>query len=144
MNKITIQLPVDSDGFVEYRCPFCNNIFRLKTNEFNNLNKNSLMCVYCGISSNVNKYMPKDIEEFIQVSTMKYIQAELDNVMKKIKCKSKFISVKYQSMKKIETKNIHFDESVSSIIKCEKCNNKIKVKDGSELKHFCPYCEAMF
>ena len=143
-DKITVQLPVDSDGFIEYKCPFCDKRFRLKTNEFNNPDRDILMCVYCGISSNVNKYMPEEIEEYLQESAMSYVQSELDKVMKKMNHKSKFLTVKYKPGKKIELNNVHLDESISSIVKCEKCNSEIKVEDGSEVKHYCPYYEAMF
>ena len=143
-DKITVQLPVDSDEFIEYKCPFCGKRFRLKTNEFNNPDRNNLMCVYCGISSNVNKYMPEEIEEYLQESAMSYVQSELDKVMKKMNHKSKFLTVKYKPGKKIKPNNVHLDESISSIVKCEKCNSKIKVEDGSVVKHYCPYCEVMF
>lgn len=142
-DNITIQLPMDSDGFIEYKCPFCNKRFRLNTNEFSNQNRDDLMCVYCGLSSEVKKFMPENIDRFLQESVAQYVQNKLNKAMKKINFKSNFLEVKYKPGKKIEPTNVHFDENISSIIRCGKCNNELKVEDGSEFKHYCPYCEVM-
>ncbi len=142
--KLTIQLPVDSDGFVEYKCPSCNRIFRLKTNEFSDENGETLMCAYCGISSNVSKYMPEYMIKYIQECEAQYIQSKLDDALKKVNHKYKFLTVKYKPGKRIEPTKINLNENDFSIIKCNRCNSDIKVDDIREIVHYCPYCEVIF
>lgn len=141
---IAVQIPVDSDGFIEYKCPFCKKRFRLKTNEFNKTDKRKLMCAYCGISSDVNKFIPEDVEKYIHESATQYVQSEVNSIMKQLNHNSKFFSISFKSGKPIEPKKIYMDEGMTTIINCKKCNKKIKIDDCNELKHCCPYCEEIF
>ena len=50
--SFTINLSNDTDGFLEYECPFCEQKFRLATNEFQgNGDYSELYCPYCKLKS---------------------------------------------------------------------------------------------
>ena len=143
-DKITIKLPTDMDMFIEYECPFCKRKYRLKTNEYNNEEKDELMCVYCGLTSSKNNFMPKAVERFIQDTAARYMQEEIDKQFSKFNMKSGIITMKYKAGKKIEPETVHLDEGISNIIVCSICKREIKVDEDGLIKHYCPYCEEIF
>lgn len=62
--SFTINLSSDTDGFLEYECPFCEQKFRLATNEFQGSGDYSeLYCPYCKLkSSSENFYTTEGIQ----------------------------------------------------------------------------------
>lgn len=141
--EIKVTLPTDMDGFLDYKCPFCDRHFRLNRNLFHNDDYESMFCPYCGLKSSVKSFMPEEIEEYIQESALSIVQKELDKNLSKLSVKSKYMKVSYTPSNKIVAKPIILDEYMASIYYCNACDVSIKTNDGEQIKHFCACCGEM-
>ena len=138
--EINVKLPVDDDGFIEYECPFCKQVFKLEKNLFKNEYKNEeLFCPYCGLKSNVNRFYTTEFIEYLDsVKTSKVnelINKEMSNIAKKSKglltIKSKNKNIEPLMLK------LHYDINNNHI--CKICNEKFKTNNSSKII-YCPYC----
>lgn len=137
--NIAIDLPQDSDGFIEYECPFCEKRFRLPINAFQNDNISCLYCPYCSLSSEPNRFGTAELNKLIEETAYRAAQDEIEKSLKDIAKKSNGL-IKYKPAKKTETHNVILDETISDRIVCKNCNIEYKVDDGEFIQHTCPIC----
>ena len=137
--NIEVDLPKDSDGFVDYECPFCEKRFRLPINAFQNDNITLLYCPYCGLNSEPNRFGTAELNKLIEETAYRVAQDEIEKSLKDLARKSKGL-IKYKPAKKIETHNVILDEAISDRIVCNNCNMEYKVDDGEFAQHTCPIC----
>ncbi len=140
--EISIELPTDMDGFVDYECPFCERRFRLKTNAFQNDDIQLLYCPYCGMSAEPNKFGTEELAKLIEENATRLAQEEIEKQLKKLARNSKGF-IKYKPGKKVTPQKVILDESINCKILCNKCDSEYKVGDGNSVIHYCPYCGEM-
>ena len=107
--EINIRVEGDSEGFVEFECPFCNSEFKLNTQEYNDDESKNLFCPYCGLEDEKNKFYTSEIIEQANNIATNYLYEEINKVfgkMSKSFNKNKMIQVKYRPLKKINIKDI--------------------------------------
>lgn len=136
---ISVELPQDCEGYLEYECPFCERRFRLQVNAFQNDEIESLYCPYCGLSSEPEQFGTKELQQLIEETAARYVQEELDKSLTKLAKSSRGL-IKYKPDKKIEPQNIILDEAINDKIHCGKCDTQFKVDDGTAIMHTCPLC----
>lgn len=137
--KLTIELPKDSEGFVDYGCPFCGKRFRLPINALQNDKINKLYCPYCGLYSEPQRFATEELQQLIKETAAQFMQEKLDKSFSKLARNSKGI-IKYKPGKKIEPQKVILDEMFSNRIHCDKCDMDVKIDDSVVLLHTCPLC----
>lgn len=137
--KISVNIPLDEEGNVEYACPMCDRLFRLKTNEFEGENcVEAMYCPYCGLNFPPNEFMPKHVMEYIKAQVVYYEEQKVQEELKRMSRKYKFMQFK---PKKIEApESIHLDNVSLYGITCERCGKEVKIIENPSTHHYCPYC----
>lgn len=136
---LTIELPQDSEGFIDYECPFCERRFRLPINVFQDDNIQKLYCPYCGLYSAPSEFGTKELQQLIEETVAGYVQDELKKSLSKLARNSKGL-IKYKPGEKIVPQNVILDERINDKIHCDNCDVKFKVDDGTAIMHTCPIC----
>lgn len=133
-------LPSDLDGYIEYECSFCKEVFRLNKNYFQgDKENNELFCPHCNIKSNVQNFYTTECVEYISQMKVYLSEIYLDKQLKDIVKKSKGL-VKYKSKKSpVEPKLFGLHPGIEVKHYCSKCNESFKTEIGSNIV-YCPYC----
>jgi len=145
--NISFTIEGDSEGFVTFECPFCGSEFKLQAGEYQNENEplEDLFCPYCGLTREKNTFLSKDVIVQAQALAENYMIEELNKAFKKMsKSLNKphgIIKMKYEPLKKVETKELKDKDTTEVEFKCDHCNHRVKVLYcAGASKIFCPYC----
>ena len=138
--SFTINLSSDTDGFLEYECPFCEQKFRLATNEFQGSGDYAeLYCPYCKLkSSSENFYTTEGIQ---YIEKCKEIIAEnlTFETIKNATKNNKFFKLTTKHKKRGLPNPPILEESNMTNKKCVECEHEFKILNG-HISTCCPYC----
>ena len=144
----SIEIPLDSDGYAMFECPFCESEFKLMGAEYkaDDQSCNELFCPYCGLADSFDKFYTKEfvehINELIQNYKNELLNGMLGGMAKKIN-KNKNITMKFKPLKNKTIAPITSSDitETEEIIQCEICTKSEKVAFYSgHSKVFCAYC----
>ena len=138
--EFSFTLPSDNEGFIEYECPFCEEIFRLNKNFFQGEQKNDeLFCPLCGMKSNAQNFYTTECVEYMSQMQIYLAESYLDKQLKDVAKKSKGL-MKYKNKNHLQEPEI-FDlhHEIETKYHCKKCEESFKTKMGSNII-YCPYC----
>ena len=140
--EIKIELPTDEDGYLEYECPHCQNIFSLKASSFTGSgNETTLYCPYCGLNSDIKNFYTKECVEYLKSYAKQLVAAELQKSFKKIERDSKNSLIRFEreNIEPNEVSNLTLHPGINNLQECKYCSNSYKIKDGYTIS-YCPYC----
>lgn len=144
--NLEFKIEGDSEGYVQFECPYCESEFRIMAGEIQNDDEHfhEIFCPYCGLTDEVENFYSREAIEHANELAMNYMYDELNKAFggmaKKIN-KSKFIKMKWKPLKKINVQEITTEESVEEEFVCDSCNKHLKVLYCvGKSKIFCSYC----
>ncbi len=140
--EISVKLPVDSDGFIEYECPYCKKIFRLNKNLFNDSeNYFSLHCPYCGIESEIGRFYTTAFVEYSQKITQQFASEELNKIFKSMErqTRNSLVKMKFKPTKSDAPSDLKLYAGIDKLEHCNICDNDYKIEVGFAIP-YCPYC----
>ena len=138
--EFSFTLPSDDEGYIEYECPFCEEVFRLDKNFFHGERENDeLFCPLCNMKSNVQNFYTTECVEYMSKMKIYLSEVYLDKQLKDMVKKSKGL-IKYKSKKhSLEPEMFSLHPEIETKHYCDKCNESFKTKMGSNII-YCPYC----
>ncbi len=140
--ELSIKLPVDNDGFIEYECPHCKKVFRLNKNLFaDNEDCQELHCPYCGLISETKKFYTSECVEYINKRAEQVALEEIHKTFKDMERKTKNSLIRFKAGKptayEISELKLHY--GIDRTVICEMCENLYKIAE-SYVVSYCPYC----
>ncbi|SMP64270.1 hypothetical protein [Anoxynatronum buryatiense] len=136
----------DSEGYVQFECPYCESEFRLMAGEIQNEEEyyHEIFCPYCGLADEVSNFYTREAIEHAKELAMNYMYEELNKafggIAKKMN-KSKLIKMKWKPLKKINVQEMRTEDSVEDEFECTSCNKHVKVLYcAGKSNVFCSYC----
>lgn len=138
--EFSFTLPSDDEGYIEYECPFCEEVFRLDKNFFQGERESDeLFCPLCNMKSNVQNFYTTECVEYMSKMKVYLSEVYLDKQLKDMAKKSKGL-MKYKSKKRsLEPEMFNLHPEIETKHCCSKCNELFKTKMGSNII-YCPYC----
>lgn len=140
-----IKLPMDNDGFTELQCPYCSIKFKVRNEEFIDIDHNNLYCPICGLTGEINTFYTKDVyDKAIEIAKKEMFDIINKTLFKGIKSTQSF-KVTKNDIDVNENKTL-IDSNYSMIItKLKCCNVHIKVREIDKfIGVYCPYCGGDF
>lgn len=141
---VSVDLPNDNDGFIEYECPNCQKVFRLDKNLFNEPREYSvLFCPYCGLNSSVDNFYTTECVEYMKIAAEQQAIDMLNDSFKSMEKQfrnSKFIKVKAKPIKKKENDILTLHGGIDRVMSCENCEENYKICNEEGAISYCPYC----
>lgn len=141
--NFSFTLPSDNEGYIEYECPFCKEIFRLNKNLFQGEKENEeLFCTLCSMKSSVQNFYTTECVEYMSQMQIYLAESYLDKQLKDVAKKSKGL-MKYKSKNHPqEPEMFGLHPELETKHHCKKCEESFKTKMGSNIV-YCPYCGEM-
>lgn len=139
--KCEIKLPMDSEGYTELQCPYCCENFKVKNDEFTEIDHSNLYCPICGLTKPLNEFfMPNVYDKAIEMAKKEMYDIINKTLFKGIKSTKNF-NITTNKLELNENKILR-DTNYSMIIsKLECCNVNVKVKEIDQfIGVYCPYC----
>lgn len=138
--NFSFALPSDSEGYIEYECPFCKEKFRLDKNLFHGEKENDeLFCPLCSMKSSVQNFYTTECVEYMSQMQIYLTEVYLDKELKNAEKKSRGF-IKYKSKNRLqEPKVFGLHPEIETKRHCKKCIESFKTKMGSNIV-YCPYC----
>ncbi len=145
--KFKIEIESDNDGYVAFECPFCETIFGLKSNEYQEWleTNNEIYCPYCGLKDNKDNFYTKEVVEQIKQIALNSAYEQINTVftkMAKSMSNNKYIKMTYKPLKTARIDNNNkTDESSDEIFECKSCQHHLKVNYiVGKSRIYCSYC----
>ena len=142
--SLEISIPLDSDGFIEMECDYCQNRFMLHHQVYESEENINFFCPVCGLPNRTNTFFVPEVTEKIEQIALNYMLDEVDKTIgKSLKQfnKSRLINMSIRTPKREIERDLYTPSSV--YVDCEKtcCGLKVKVKNiDKEIGIYCPVC----
>lgn len=144
MSKETIEftIPVDEDGFVTLKCPFCAKHFKITGTDANDQDIYEMFCPYCGLVTEPSEFLTDEVKEKALRLALNYRNDILNNFMddieKLFKGSDMITFEKGKGFEMNSPKTIIETENMDTY-KMSCCDREIKVISiDNEL--YCPFC----
>lgn len=145
--KFKIEIESDNDGYVAFECPFCETIFGLKSNEYQEWleTNNEIYCPCCGLKDNKDNFYTKEVVEQIKQIALNSAYEQINTAftkMAKSMSNNKYIKMTYKPLKTTRIdNNIKTEESSDEIFECKSCQHHLKVNYiVGKSRIYCSYC----
>lgn len=139
-----VRVPGDSDGYVTFQCPFCDNRFKLSAQDAYREDLIFVFCPYCGLQKDPNYFLSDEVVEHLQTlaaNEAKKIVNQFVKDLDKTFQGNQFIKFKASRPLKLETENLLFEREEMEVSECRYCEFSAKVKPSSAVTGvYCPYC----
>ena len=139
-----ISIPADEDGYVKFKCPYCNEKFKLNASEIKDSDVVNLYCPVCGLTNEVSSYYSDEVIEkaisIVENEAMNMIYDMFKGLERRTRS-NKNCTVKAGKKPSIPIKEIYenIDELIEVRLSC--CNKRIKVRELDRLIGvYCVYC----
>lgn len=142
--NLKISIPADDEGYVSFECPFCGERFKLKVDEFKEMDNTNLFCPMCGLTNEISNFYSKDVVEKAMEIAEQYAMDLINKMFKDLERSTRgnsFMKVKAKEIKTESTK-VLYENDDELVIEKEKCcerNVKIRILDKF-IGVYCPYC----
>lgn len=142
--EIKMSIPLDSDGFVEMQCDYCENRFMLHESVYSAEANLHFFCPICGLPNSVSTFFCPEVLEAAQRKVINYaydkLQRELGSVVKEIN-KSGFITVNIKGKTKEPEKELFLTANEYVLVHQKCCNIDIKATEfDKNIGLYCPIC----
>ena len=136
-----LEIPTDSDGFISFQCPFCNEKFKLSADFINQMDIDELYCPYCGLQNSFENFFT---DEVIELAKAKIENMAMDFISENVKSlKDSFsnglfemtIDTKFNDVNEPEV--IESDDMYKKTLSC--CNFDVKLNENIN-SCYCPKC----
>lgn len=142
--EFSLNIPLDKDGYAEFECDFCKEIFLLLKEDFEDIDMPYLYCPVCGLPNGANSFLTSDcVEKYTQMIR----QYALDEVYKTIFNTSKQfnrssgITMKVNKPKKEHEKELFSATDIYVIEITECCSHHVKICYlDQQIGIYCPEC----
>lgn len=141
---IKLSIPADSDGYVNFQCPYCDNTFKLHAGECQEDDIMELFCPLCGLVDEPSAFLN---DEIVQLAMDKVTNMVVDKIndfsnnLERLFRGNSIIKVKTAKMDKKGEKEVFEVDSEEVIVELPCCNRHLKVKFSTkESGVICPYC----
>lgn len=142
MESFEIEFEGDSEGYVTYECPFCDEQFKLVASEIQDeyVKLEELFCPYCGLVDSLDKFYSKEVVEYIQSFAAEWMMKAIHKNSGLIRG-SKNIKVDFKKVTYTPIGQPIEIDSVEEVFVCKMCekNEKVLCNIGFS-KIFCAYC----
>lgn len=147
MEELSIEMPIDEDGFVLLQCNLCGEYFKMKAKDIEAEENISIWCPYCGLKG--DNYIPEEVKEIAikkainEMNNMIYSSfKDLETSTRKNKsCRIK--SGKKPKEEEIQPIKAKINKLEDKEYKC--CKKKVKIKPLLiETGSYCPFCGGRY
>ncbi len=145
--KIEFIMEGDSDGYVNFACPYCESEFKLSAKEYqdNEMPFDELFCPYCGLSHSKDSFFTDEVKEMVQAIATNYMIEQVNKSFGKMKRSinksGNMVKMTFKPLEKVYVKELKGKDTVEVSFKCECCNHHMKVLYCAGVsKIFCSYC----
>jgi len=140
--EMQIEIPVDNDGYVLLQCSFCNELFKIFANDYEDDSILNLSCPSCALVS--DNYFTDDIIELAVTMATNYGMDLIHNEMKKLEKRFKGGSVAFKAGRRPEKEH---ENPISAIIDTMVERRYLCCKKSAKIKpllnitgSYCPFC----
>lgn len=144
---ISFEIQGDSEGYVTFKCPYCDSEFKLQAGEYQNDEEpfEDLFCPYCGLTHEKNNFLSQEVVNHIQALVQNYLVEMLNDAFgkmsKSINRSKSLIKMDFKPLKKVEVGELKDKDTTETEFMCEHCGHHVKVLYcAGASKIFCPYC----
>lgn len=143
VERISFSIPLDDDGFLELRCPYCGNPFKLEHHDFEDESTLQVFCPHCGLADEPSRFvMETDTGIHAQQLAQNYAIDMISTMFKDLEKSTRGNSfVKFKVGKKLELEHpktlLALNELVRVGLPC--CEKEIKTASAST-GVYCPFC----
>jgi sarcosine oxidase delta subunit len=139
-----ISIPTDSDGFLSFECPFCEERFKLAANEVQEDDVFVLHCPICGLNDDAQSFLSSGVIEAAQTAAMNLAYDAINEAMKGWERRSRssdLIRFKAGSPLKHEPEKVLIEDEAFELHEFACCDRSAKVQPIDEVAGvYCPYC----
>ena len=140
--KIEFTIPVDEDGFVTLKCPFCAKHFKITGTDANDEDLYELFCPYCGLITEPSEFLTDEVKEKALKLEENYVYEMLNDFMDNLERSFKSNKmITFDKGKKFEMNSpkviIETDSMETYKMPC--CEREIKVISIDD-EFYCPFC----
>ena len=140
---LTISMPIDKDGLVMIRCPYCGEFFKVDADDYEADDVLDLWCPCCGLIADC--FLPPEVIELAKAMVVNKFKSDLSQELSKIGASSScnsILSFKLESSFEKEREN-NLIPSVDAFepIRCDHCGRETQVKPLARyIGGFCALC----
>lgn len=146
MDDVTYEINThgDSDDFMTFQCPYCNNTFKLDAGECQEDDVIELFCPYCGLVDEPNSFLNDEIIQLAMDKAENYMidlindfSKDIERIFKGNSC----VKVKTDKICNKAEKEVFEVDTEDVEVKLGCCERHVKVKlSAKESGIICPYC----
>ena len=137
-----ISIPTDDEGYILLQCPLCNELFKIKAEDYQDENIFEIHCPSCGLVS--DNYLTDDIKDLALVKAKNYVNDQLYNSIKKMEKNFNKGIIEFKVGKKPKSEfEKEIDATVGDfiILLSSCCHKRIKISKSLQLSgYYCPFC----
>jgi len=139
-----ITVPSDNDGFITFQCPFCDERFKLTTEDFQREDILEIFCPYCGLRHQHSNFLRDEVIEQAKIIASNYAKSLLNQWVKDLEKstkRNKFVKFKVGKSQKIEAEQILFEQEELEITTLACCQVTVKTRPLNKvIGVYCPCC----
>lgn len=141
---IVFSIPADSDGCVNFQCPYCDNTFKLDASECQEDDVMELFCPFCGLADEPSAFLNGEIVQLAMDKAENLLIDMLNGFGKDFEKSFRgnaLVKVKTTKIENKGEKEVFEVDSEEVIVELPCCNRHLKVKySAKESGVICPYC----
>lgn len=141
---ISIEIPLDDDGFIEMECDYCKNRFMLHQSVYDDESNLHFFCPVCGLPNSIDSFYCPEVLEAFQQKAANYldneIQRQLASTIKRFN-KNGLIKLSLDTPQRTPEKELYkpSNEYVLSHQYCCDVDVKVLYLDN-QIGIYCPIC----